>query len=68
MRPVRSHPADKLIKGDRGPIDSPMQDERVERITHPATVDGAGWLDRYRDAWHVLKLDPTDPEKPLPND
>jgi hypothetical protein len=26
----------------------------------------AGWLDRYRDAWDVLKLEKTDPEKPLP--
>jgi hypothetical protein len=25
----------------------------------------AGWLDPYRDAWHVLQLDPTDPERPI---
>ena len=23
---------------------------------------GAGWLDQYRDAWHLLKLNPIDPE------
>lgn len=27
--------------------------------------DGAGWLDQYRDAWHLLKLDPVDPEHPI---
>jgi hypothetical protein len=26
---------------------------------------GAGWLDRYRDAWDLLKLDPIDPEDPI---
>ncbi len=26
---------------------------------------GAGWLDKYRDAWHLLKLDPIDPEHPI---
>lgn len=25
----------------------------------------AGWLARYRDAWHVLNLEPSDPEQPL---
>jgi hypothetical protein len=25
-----------------------------------------GWLNEYRDAWGILKLEPTDPEKPLP--
>ncbi|MGO9317335.1 MAG: hypothetical protein ACLP1U_05910 [Terracidiphilus sp.] len=26
---------------------------------------GAGWLNKYRDAWRLLKLDPIDPEHPL---
>ena len=26
----------------------------------------AGWLDPYRDAWHILKLDPGDPEAKHP--
>jgi hypothetical protein len=25
----------------------------------------AGWMDQYRDAWHFLKLDPTDPDRAL---
>ena len=25
-----------------------------------------GWLAPYRDAWHLLKLDPTDPTRPEP--
>jgi hypothetical protein len=28
----------------------------------------AGWLECYRDAWSVLKLERADPEKPLPAD
>jgi hypothetical protein len=28
----------------------------------------AGWMEAYRDAWDILNLEKTDPEKPLPTD
>jgi hypothetical protein len=28
----------------------------------------AGWMDCYRDAWDILRLERTDPETPLPSD
>ena len=48
--------------------DGPMRrllPDYAKTLHAPDYPDGAGWLDRYRDAWHLLKLDPIDPEQPI---
>jgi hypothetical protein len=52
-RPHKDHPMRRLL---------PDYAKTLHAADYP---DGAGWLDRYRDAWQLLKLDPTDPEHPI---
>ena len=37
--------------------------DKTHKIT--GSVYGAGWLDKYQDAWHLLKIDPIDPEQAI---
>lgn len=67
---VAAHRKWLAIPGKKGQShkDSPMRrlvPDYAKTLGIADYPDGAGWLDRYRDAWDVLKLDPTDPERPL---